>query len=71
MLAAGEDRLVAADRLARHAAVLLRQEIHREMDAAEIAAGHGQIARRFRAAGQRDGVVGIDERLGADVDADM
>ena len=35
------------------ALVLLRQEIHREMDAGELAAGHLQIARLFGAAGQR------------------
>ena len=46
-----------ADRLAGDAPVLLRQEIHREMDAGEIAAGHRQVARRFGAAGKRDRVV--------------
>ena len=55
----------------RHAAVLLRQEIHREMHAAEIAAGDRQIARLLGAAGEHDGVVAVDELLRFDVDADI
>ena len=45
MLAAGKDVRRVAERLVGDAAVLLRQEIHREMDAVEIAAGDRQIAR--------------------------
>ncbi len=73
VLAGRQDRLVGPDRLAGDAAVLLRQEIHGEMDAGEIAARRRQIARRLGAAGQRDRVVGIDQRLRADVapDADV
>ena len=46
-----------AERLLGDAAVLLRQEIHREVNAGEIAAGDRQIARGFRAAGQRQRVI--------------
>ena len=55
-----------ADRLAGVAAVLLRQEIHREMHAGELAAGDRQIARRFGAAGQRDGVILFQQLLRID-----
>ncbi len=51
-LAAGQNLSCAVERLARDPAVLLRQEIHREMDAVHVAAGNRQIARGFRAAGQ-------------------
>ena len=37
-----------APRLAADAAVLLRQEVHREMDAVELAAGDRQVARLLR-----------------------
>ena len=36
--------------------VLLRQELHREVDAVEIAARHRQVARALGAAGEHDGV---------------
>ena len=36
--------------------VLLRQELHREMHARQIAAGHRQVARLLGAAGQHDRV---------------
>jgi hypothetical protein len=53
------DVLARRENLLRHLvagidAVLLRQEFHRVMDAREIAARHGKIARRFGAAGQRE-----------------
>ena len=57
MLALGENRRRAADGLVADAAVLLRQEVHREMNAGEIAAGDRQVARGFRAAGQRQRVI--------------
>ena len=57
VLAAGEDRLDVVERLVGDAAVLLRQEIHGEMDAVELAAGDRQVARLLGAAGERDGVV--------------
>src|SRR5574337_1095097 len=71
VLAAGEDRFVRADRLARDAPVLLRQKLHREMYAREIAPGRGQIARGLGAAGKRDRVVGLDKALAAQRDADI
>src|SRR5205085_4003263 len=77
MLVAGKDIANAAERLAGDAAVLLRQEIHREMDAVEIAAGDREIAAGFGAASQRDRVilfeqlVRIDAATGADEGAVM
>ncbi len=71
MLAVGEDRRAVAGFLAGHAAVLLRQEIHGEMDALELAAGHRQVARLFGAAGEHDGVVVLEQFVGRHVDADM
>ena len=47
----------AVERLAGDAAVLLRQEIHREVNAVEFAAGDRQVARGFGAAGQRHRVI--------------
>ena len=58
-LPAARMRSLVAERLAGNAAVLLRQELHGEMDASEVAAGHGQIARRLGAAGERDRIVGL------------
>ncbi len=71
MLAVGEDRLDVAERLAADAAVLLRQEIHGEMDAVELAARDRQVARLLGAAGQRHRVVVLEQLLGRQVDADM
>ena len=45
------------------ATVLLRQEIHREMDAGKVAAGDREIAGGFRAAGQRHRVVFVVQLL--------
>src|SRR5207245_2806293 len=74
-----ENFCVAAERLAGDAAVLLRQEIHCEMDAVKIAAGDHEVARRFGAAGQRQRVILIEHlaridragRRAADMDAVM
>jgi hypothetical protein len=52
MLAFGENVRGVAERLGGDAAVLLRQEIHRKVDAVEVAAGDRQIAAGFGAAGQ-------------------
>ena len=60
-----------ARRFAADAAVLLRQEIHREVDALEVAARDRQVARRFGAAGQRHRVVVLEQLLGRQIDADM
>ena len=57
MLAVGENVRGVAERLGGDAAVLLRQEIHREVDAVEVAAGDRQIAAGFGAAGQRHRVI--------------
>ena len=46
----------ALDRLARDHAVLLREKIHREVHAVEIAAGNRQIARLLGTAGEHDGI---------------
>ncbi len=61
MLAFGENVLGAAERLGGDAAVLLRQEIHREVDAVEVAAGDRQIAAGFGAAGQCDSVILVEQ----------
>src|SRR5208282_903422 len=71
MFAAGEDRVVGAERLARDAPVLLRQEVHGEMNADEVAARRWQIPRLLGAAGQRNRVIAFDEASGADARADM
>ena len=71
VLAAREDRLDVVERLVGDAAVLLRQEIHGEMDAVELAAGDRQVARLLGAAGERDGVVLRFEVGDAHVAADM
>ena len=58
MLARSEDRLIIGDdRLARDAPVLLRQEIHGEMHAVELAARDGQVARLLGAAREHDRVM--------------
>jgi len=77
MLAAGEDIGNAVQRFAGDAAVLLRQEVHRKVNAGEIAAGDRQITAGLGAAGQRDRVVfgnqlvRINATLGADKGAVM
>ena len=52
MLAGGEDRRRRRPAARRDAAVLLRQEVHREMDAVEVAARDRQVARLLGAAGR-------------------
>ena len=58
-------------RLAAHAPVLLRQELHGEMDALELAARDRQVAPFLGAAGEHHRVVLGDEFLGRHVHADM
>ena len=58
-------------RLAGDAAVLLRQVVHREMDAVELAARDRQVARGFRAAGQHHRVEALGDALDRHADADM
>ena len=67
----GEDRLDVALRLAGDAAVLLRQEVHGEMDAVELAARHGEIAGMLGAAGEQHGVIVALELLDGEIAADM
>ena len=71
VLAGSEDGLVGGRRFAGHTAVLLRQELHGEMDALELAAGHRQVVRLFGAAGEHDGVMLGDELVDRKVDADI
>src|SRR5580693_998894 len=69
------------ERLLGDAAILLRQEIHREVNARQFAAGDWQVARRFSAAGQRQRVIAGEQfawiervlaiRPAADMDAVM
>ncbi len=49
-LVVGADELAVVDRVAGHPLVLLRQELHREMDAGEIPSLDRQVARLGRAA---------------------
>jgi hypothetical protein len=66
VLALGRDRVAAGRRrliVARAALVLLRQEIHREMDAVQPAARHCQVARPFGPAGQRHRIVIRQQRV--------
>ena len=53
------------------ALVLLRQEIHREMDAGEVAPRHFEIARRLGAAGHRHRVEFSRAGVDADIDPDL
>src|SRR6185437_11870727 len=70
-LAAGEDRLRAVGRFARHPPVLLRQIVHGEVDAVELAAGDRQVAALLGAAGQHHSVMPGDEFFRRDIDADV
>ncbi len=53
------------------AAILLRQKLHGEVNALELAAGNRQVARLLGAAAEQDRVVLSGERLDGNVDADM
>src|SRR5271165_3089769 len=61
----------AAFAVARAALVLLRQEIHREMDAVEFASRNLEVARRLGAAGYRHRVEFLDQRRHLDADPDL
>ena len=57
--------------IALAAAILLRQELHGEVNALELAAGNLQVARLLGAAAEQDGVVVLGERFDRHIDADM
>ena len=58
-------------RVAFVAAILLRQELHGVVNALELAAGNGQVARMLGAAAEQDGVVVSVSDVDGDVDADV
>ncbi len=62
VFAGGQNRLGAVHRVAGHAAILLRQEIHGEVDAAQGTAFDFQLARLLRADGQHRRVEGLQVR---------
>src|SRR5262249_17299625 len=70
-LAAGENRLALVLRFAAHAPVLLRQIIHGEMDAAELAPRNRQVAPLFGAAGEHHRVIVVDEFCRRPIGTDM
>ena len=57
LLASREDRLDVAKWLAGDAAVLLRQEVHGEMDTFKLAAGDCEVTRMLGAAGEQHRIV--------------
>ena len=70
-LPVGEDRLAllgAGPALRRFCWVEI---VHREMDAAELAAGHGEVARLLGAAGEDEDVIIVHQPLDRDGDADL
>ena len=71
MLAAGKDGGDVAERLVGDAAILLRQELHGEMDAIELAAFDRQIARLFGAAGEHHGIVFLPQLFDRHLDTDL
>src|SRR4026207_309309 len=71
LLAFGEDRLDIALRLSGDAAVLLRQEIHGEVNAVKLAARDGEVARVFGAAGEQKSIIIAFQLLHAHVAPDM
>ena len=60
-LTAGENRLEFVDAIAQVAAILLRQKLHRKVDALQFAPRHVQIARLFGASGQQDRIEVVPE----------
>src|SRR4030095_1958600 len=69
MLAARGD--LRCHRVAGNDAVLLRQELHREMNAVKVASGNGKIARRFGTSRHHDRVVFGQDVLGGHIVADF
>src|SRR5690606_13230189 len=71
VLAGCDDGHVARDRVARAAAILLLQEVHREVDAAELAARNREVPRDARAAAEADGIVVTSELFTGNVHTDV
>src|SRR5690606_30214586 len=71
VLALGKDWLDVVELFAGDALVLLAEEIHREMDAVELAARNGQVAGLLGAARKGNGVILLDEVVHLYIDADM
>src|SRR5258708_1466159 len=69
MLARGHD--LARDLVARDFLVLQRQEVHREVDAVQVAPRNREVARLFRSSGQCDRVELGQQPLGGNGHADM
>ena len=65
-------RICAGHLVARLALVLLREEVHGEVDAVEVAPGDVEVARVLAAAGEDDGLEVLEEaaRVAADADVD-
>ena len=70
-LAGGGDDLALRDVVAGYELVLRGQEVHREVDAVELAAGDGEVAGVGGATGETDGVELVHQVAGVDVDADV
>ena len=71
VLAGGGDEAIVRDAVALAAPVLLRQVLHREVHARQLAAGNRQIARLAGAAGEHDGVEVAEQRARRHVHADV
>src|SRR3974390_2183606 len=71
LFAGSEDRLDLTERLVAEATVLLRQEVHGEMDSLEFASGHRQVARLLRPAGQHHSVVLLYKLIRWYIDTDV
>src|SRR5271166_5153138 len=61
VLAGRENRLAAVVAFAAHAPVLLRQELHGEMDAVKLASRDGKVARLLGAAREHERVVALEQ----------
>ncbi len=70
-LALGCDLDGGVDRVALAAVILLRQELHGEVNALQFAAGNFQVARLFGAAAEQDRVIVLGEGFDRPIDAHM
>ena len=66
-----DDRPHRRDHVARHATILLRQIVHREVNARERAARNVQLTSLHRATGQQHGIECGPERVDLDIDANI